>query len=285
MDRRERQNNPEEALRIALEGARAGIWTALPGIVQSFDPGAMTCSVQPAVSGQARSQNGDLSSVNLPVLLDCPVVFPTGGGCTLTFPIKQGDECLVVFASRCIDSWWQQGGVQGQAEVRMHDLSDGFVLAGPRSQPRVLSPSVNTSTAQMRSDDGQAFVEIDPASHLVRVRTTGKVTIDADSDILIKSGSRIDLQAPIIQNTAATSFGATAPAISFFGNMSWLGYTGGAGTVTMNNMNWSVTGGSMSFNGVATAYVGGTFTYNGKNMTDTHVHGNGNGGANTTGVV
>ena len=39
MDRRERWAEPVEALRAALDGRQAEMWTALPGIVQSFDSG------------------------------------------------------------------------------------------------------------------------------------------------------------------------------------------------------------------------------------------------------
>lgn len=83
------------------------VWTALPGIIQTFDAGALTCEVQPAIKGRVTQEDGSIQLVNMPLLLDCPVVFPHGGGCSLTFPIKAGDECLVVFASRGIDYWWQ----------------------------------------------------------------------------------------------------------------------------------------------------------------------------------
>ncbi|MFW8450019.1 Gp138 family membrane-puncturing spike protein, partial [Klebsiella pneumoniae] len=73
-----------------------------------------------------KDESGAQVSVNLPLLVDVPVVFPRGGGCTLTFPVKPGDECLVIFADRCIDFWWQSGGIQEPVDERMHDLSDAF---------------------------------------------------------------------------------------------------------------------------------------------------------------
>ena len=96
MDRRERWAEPVEALRAALDGRQAEMWTALPGIVQSFDPAAMTVSVQPAVAGRISDEAGKAASVDLPILPDVPVVFPGGGGFALTFPVAAGDECLVV---------------------------------------------------------------------------------------------------------------------------------------------------------------------------------------------
>lgn len=157
---------------------RAGLWTALPGIIQSFDVDAMTCEVQPGIKVKVRQQDGTIVSVPLPLLVDCPVQFPSGGNCSLTFPVAPEDECLVVFASRCIDGWWQSGGVQEQAELRMHDLSDGFVLLGFRSQPRALV-GVSTSTTQLRNDAGDTYVDLDPAGKVVKVKAPGGITLDA----------------------------------------------------------------------------------------------------------
>lgn len=138
----------------------------------------MTCVVQPSVQVYVSDDSGNLTSTSLPLLLDCPVQFPAGGGCTLTFAVKSEDECLVVFSSRCIDSWWQSGGIQAQAELRMHDLSDGFVLLGFRSQPRVIS-GISGTAAQLRTDDGVAFVEVDSATHAINATTTGPLNLTA----------------------------------------------------------------------------------------------------------
>ncbi len=181
MDRRERIGDPEEMMRMAFDGVQSALWTAMPGIVQSFDPAAMTCTVQPAITALVRNEAGEVSELALPLLLDCPVVFPGGGGCTLTFPIKEGDECLVVFGARCIDSWWQLGGMQGQAELRMHDLSDGFVLPGVRSQPRAFD--VDTDATQLRSDDGSTFIQLDPTAQTVVVTAPSGATINANVTI------------------------------------------------------------------------------------------------------
>ncbi|MDR2573960.1 MAG: hypothetical protein LBC94_06415 [Desulfovibrio sp.] len=162
MDRRERFDDPVEATRAALDGRQAEIWTALPGIVQSFDPAAMTVSVQPAVKGWIEDESGKGKPVNLPLLVDVPVVFPCGGGFTLTHPIKPDDECLVIFASRCIDGWWQAGGIGGTPDSRMHDLSDGIAIVGPRSQARKLDPAVDAENVQLRTDDGEAHITMMP---------------------------------------------------------------------------------------------------------------------------
>lgn len=169
MDLRERLDDHIEATRAAQDGHQAQLWTACPGIIQSYNAEALTCTVQPAIKGRVESPDGNVASVALPLLVDVPVIFPSGGGFVLTFPVAAGDECLVVFASRCIDAWWQSGGVQEPIETRMHDLSDGFALVGPRSQARKI-PAVSAEHVQLRTEDGQTYLEIQPG---------GKVRVSA----------------------------------------------------------------------------------------------------------
>ncbi|MCK0552589.1 translation initiation factor IF-2 [Pantoea ananatis] len=132
---------------------------ALPGIVQSFDPDTVTVVVQPAIRYIERDSDGIESTHDYPLLTDVPVYFPRGGGCTITFPVKAGDECTVVFADRCIDFWWQNGGVQEPVDPRQHDLSDAFAFVGPQSQAQKIS-GISTTSVQIRTDDGSSFIEL-----------------------------------------------------------------------------------------------------------------------------
>ena len=155
---------------------------ALPGIIQSFDPDTVTAVVQPAIRYIERDNDGNKATKDYPLLVDVPVVFPRGGGCTLTFPVSEGDECLVIFADRCIDFWWQSGGVQEPVDGRMHDLSDAFCIVGPQSQAKKIS-GISTTAAQLRTDDGSAFIEV-AAGGDITATTAGNATINAPEIIL-----------------------------------------------------------------------------------------------------
>ena len=179
MDSRERCEQHEEALRTALDGFQAGVWTAMPGIIESYDAAKMTVTVQPAIE---RVSTIDGARTRMTLLQDVPVVFPGGGGYMLTFPIAAGDECLVIFASRSIDSWWQSGGVQPPVSARFHSLSDGFALVGLRSLARSLSPPPSGSAVQLRSDSGAAYVEI-KAGGAVEIKAPGKLTVIGNVEV------------------------------------------------------------------------------------------------------
>ena len=188
-----------------MQGMQSSLWTALPGIINSFNPVKRTCEVQPTLMARVRDAKGEFKWVQLPMLVDCPVIFPSGGGFTLTFPLAKGDECLVIFASRCIDSWWQSGGIAVQAELRMHDLSDGFVMPGPRSVPNV-EPAISASDVQLRSDDGSAYISID-ASKNIHLVTPVQVTIQAPGGLAINANTTIT-------GTLNTSGEITAPDVA-----------------------------------------------------------------------
>lgn len=175
MDRNTLANDPETMQRYALDGRQAMIWTAMPGIVQSVNWNEMTCVIQPAIQGVQTNPDDTETFVDLPQLVDCPICFPSAGGFTLTLPMKPDDEVLVIIASRCIDAWWQSGGVQQPMEIRMHDLSDGFALPGPRSLPKValLTTPVNPNNAQLRNDAGTCYLEITPAGKINLVAPAG----------------------------------------------------------------------------------------------------------------
>lgn len=168
----------QQFMHAIQEAVNAGIRVALPGTILSFDADAVTCTVQPAINGYEPDADGKQNSVSISVLVDVPVVFPRGGGCTLTFPVKAGDECLLIFADRCIDFWWQNGGEQEPVSPRMHHLADAFAIIGPQSQAKKIS-GISTSAAQLRTDDGTAFVEV-AAGHDITVKTPGKLTANAD---------------------------------------------------------------------------------------------------------
>jgi len=220
---------------------------SLPGIIESYDPIANTCTVQPALKGQTADELGNYTSAPLPLLVDVPVVFPRGGGCSITFPIKEGDECLVVFSDRCIDFWWQSGGVQEPVDPRQHDLSDAFAFVGPMSQPNVIG-NISTTTLQMRTDDGLAYIELDPNSHAINLVAPGGMNV-------------------------TTPLAKFSQAVTITGLLTWAG--GMVGSI--------VAGTAAKITG-AIEFIG-TLKSNGKDISDQHTHNGVQTGSGNSGKV
>ena len=159
-------------IKKALTNLRCGA----PGIIQAFDP-VKGATVQIAITEIVKTAKGAMP-VQLPLIYNVPVVIPRGGGFSVTMPFAQGDECAVIFSDMGFDLWWARGGVQDQIEARRHDLTDAICIPGPWSQPRAI-PDYSTSSMQIRSDDGNVYIELTPGDN-INIFATGSVTISAN---------------------------------------------------------------------------------------------------------
>jgi hypothetical protein len=140
----------ETAMSEIVENRLKHVHTSMPGIIRSFNATLQTATVQPAIRRLFLDEKG---WVALPQCVDVPVQFPGWGDSVMTFPVNPGDECLLSFSERAIDFWWDKGGVQLPAELRMHDLSDAFALMGFSSKGRAI-PAFNTDAVEIRRRDG-----------------------------------------------------------------------------------------------------------------------------------
>lgn len=137
---------PLPDLRALLDAFRTEIFSTLNchqwGVVQSFNAAKQTIVVQVAVMRQVPEVNaGQAVYVNkpYPLLLDVPIMIPSGGTGYVTFPITAGDLCLVLFNDRDFDTFWATGSVDIPASPRMHDLSDGLAIVGFRTSANPLA--------------------------------------------------------------------------------------------------------------------------------------------------
>jgi hypothetical protein len=146
----------------------------------------MTSVVQPALQVFHSKLDGTRVPTTLTTISHVPVLFPGGGGHILTFPVKPGDDCWLVFSERSIDNWYQHGGVQQPSDWRMHDINDPVCHVGVRSQPnvpggsasRAAGPQVSATTVQLRSDDGKMVVDLNPANGTLTMTTPTEIILD-----------------------------------------------------------------------------------------------------------
>jgi hypothetical protein len=167
----------------------------VPGVIQSFDSDKMTVTVQPCLNEQVpviTAQAGKVwqseqVTVNLPLLADVPLCLPGDLNYTITFPNIVGSECLVIFADMCMDSWWQNGGVNNtQLEQRRHDIADGFAILRPYSQKQLPGGSYSANSLQIKKNDGSVVVDLSGdtitlTAPNVTVNASGTATIEADT--------------------------------------------------------------------------------------------------------
>lgn len=152
--------------------------------IQSFDSTKQTASATVAYKKTVFNTNAlgvyGPQLVDYPVLVDCPVICLGGGGGAITFPIANGDECLVLFNDRDIDNWFQGGGSgSAVATPRLHSFSDGLILVGLRSLSNVLVDYDNDGAA-LRFQSGVNINKVIVKSDKIVASTGTTMSLEID---------------------------------------------------------------------------------------------------------
>ena len=170
-----------DALNQFINRKQSRIWTAMPMVVNTWNfpsKGQHTVHATPGIKAQHLQADGSYLAEPMPEILDMPVHYMGGGGFYFTHPISQGDEGIGIFAARCIDGWWQNGGTQARPDygvTRQHSLSDGLFIPTRLSDKNKLA-NVSKTSAQLRSIDGTSYIEMLPSGGGFNFVTGGGTT-------------------------------------------------------------------------------------------------------------
>ena len=148
------------AIDYGVASAFSGMCTALPGIIESYDPekGAV---VRPAVV----LQYPDGTTVDVPQLSGVPVVWPSCKNGSVTFPLERGDGVLLVFAQRSLDEYLTTGNEMAPADDRMFDINDAVAIPG-------LYPFSGTPTPANNTDFQISFKD-----QVIKIKPDGTIEI------------------------------------------------------------------------------------------------------------
>ena len=167
-----------ETLQALKADINKNLYCHMPGRIQSFNGTNKTASIQILFA----AERPDGTILQFPVLVVCPVFTYQGGGAAFQAPIASGDPCLVVFADRNIDAWYQNGATAvpfdqiGGQPGRVHDLSDGMAFVGFNSLADALA---SYSTTEIRMIAGMTKVAINTNTNLITLAnaTTSLLTL------------------------------------------------------------------------------------------------------------
>lgn len=206
------------------------------GIVQEFFPNDLTADVL-IVNKITTGLNQDGSQV----VKDWAKIRAKVCYCSPfeTFPIKQGDECLLVFSDREIESWFINGTSSPIAHSRMHDETDCIAIFGLRSLPKM----IQILTDALHLFYGNSDIQLKNDS-IISNTSNFKVNADAETDITTKKYN-LNASDSIKAETETLTVNATNTQIT--SALAITGNTIQTGDITATNLG-------------ATAAASGTFT-------------------------
>ena len=164
------------------------------GEIVSFDPSTQTAEVQIKMM---KTHNGELQ--DYAILLDCPCIILGGGEGRLTFPIKQGDSCLVFFNDRDIDNWYASGQKMQPRTERMHSYSDAIALVGPRNLQNKITDYLQDGT-ELKYGDSTIKLQ----DNKVTI-TNGTASIELSSGTVTVTGTSLVVAAPTVSFSGAVT--------------------------------------------------------------------------------
>lgn len=176
------------------------------GRIYGFNISKQTATIEILINRKKNADDKD--GIEIPPLLDVPVVIYGGGGYSITTPIKQGDECLVLFNDRSIDNWYMLGDKRIPREDRIHNYSDAIAIVGINNQKKNIQGYSDNSICINK--DGKNIVEISDSEIKATLGTTKaeiksseiKLSVGAVSLTIDASGVKVEggnLIAPIVQ--------------------------------------------------------------------------------------
>lgn len=123
-------NDPIQELGNAITNAISrrllDVKTSMPGIVESYDSATQTAEVTVAMK-RIKVDGSVIDAIKLP---NVRVQFQKTSETSVTYPLKKGDEVLLVFNERDIDAWRATGSVGAPQTNRRFSLTDVVAIPG-----------------------------------------------------------------------------------------------------------------------------------------------------------
>jgi len=167
-----RYDRLSQLLPFFFRQAMKDVATAIPGLIQSYDPATRRARVLPAINRILT----DGRSLQRPVIVDVPVIFPSGGQFILHFPLQPNDAVMLIFSERGIQNFKESFTRQDATPGAMFEERDAVAFPGFGSASGV--EIADTDNLCLQADDGE--------ERIVIKENTIQIFVDAtDGEILI----------------------------------------------------------------------------------------------------
>lgn len=121
-----------DVINLAIRQKLVDTRTACPAIVEKYDHNKQRLRVRLSINrGYQQYKFDDI------ILEDVPAVFSRHGNAGLSYPIKKGDQVLLLFNDRDLSQWKKSGSGFCPTSNELHPLSGAVAIAGlyPNDKP------------------------------------------------------------------------------------------------------------------------------------------------------
>lgn len=117
-----------------------------------------------------------------PVIFNVPVLFPSGGGAIISFPIQVGDTVLLVFGKEDIQNFLKDKAPKAPATLRKFSYNDAIAI-----------PCLTPFTENLQPSKDALEIKFKGAS--IRIDKDGNVVVSSPKDVIVKDALNVSVTA------------------------------------------------------------------------------------------
>lgn len=131
--RMQTSNEVKDVIKEWIRKGNEDVHVSMIGKIESYNPQTNRASITPVGSMTCP----DWQELPYPTIHNVPIQYPCGNGgkSGVTFPIKQGDTCIIIFADHQIENFLSG---EKSDDMRNHSMNDAYAI------PTLFSASVPT---------------------------------------------------------------------------------------------------------------------------------------------
>jgi hypothetical protein len=136
-------------------------------------------------------ETGEVISNDEITIYDVPVIWPSGGGAMLSFPLKVGDTVWLSFSQRNLEDWLYSDGTQEviPGDSRHFSMTDAVAIPGLYTALSNLKPS----TENVEIKFGNHLISLRPSGELYVTNGGAKITLKPDGNIEIDPSATLTI--------------------------------------------------------------------------------------------
>lgn len=168
---------------------RESVATGMPGIIVSVAEygDKQFVDVKPALSRVL--ETGQVISNDEITIYDVPVIWPSGGGAMLSFPLKVGDTVWLSFSQRNLEDWLYSDGTQEVIPGDSRHFSMTDAVAKPCLYTALSNLHPSTDNVELKWND--TLISMKPSGEVSTSNASGSYTLKSDGNIYLKPASTV----------------------------------------------------------------------------------------------
>lgn len=129
--------------------------------------------------------------IKKPILFGVPVLFPSGGGGVLSFPLQIGDTVLLVFSKDDIDSFISNTGNDVPKSNRKFSINDPVAI--PCFYPTAINQDPNKENVELKFKESS-----------IKITPEGDVIVNSKKEVTVEAATQININVPSVNINSQT---------------------------------------------------------------------------------